>query len=107
MPDKVGYEKELKEKGGVRKKILEVGEGKDKPESPALVTVTYKGYFTKSEEVFDSGENVDISLNDKSLPKGFKISLESMRKNEKSIFTIKSKFAFKDPGPNEIGRAHV
>jgi len=75
--------------------MIEVGEGRNKPGSLALITVSYKGYFKKTEEVFDSGENVEIALNDPDILEGFKIAIESMRKNEKSMFTIKSKYAFK------------
>lgn len=101
LPDRVGYEESLRDKDGVYKKMLEVGTGAEKPIEPALITVEYKGYFTKTKEVFDSseGKTVQLELGDPTFVEGFKIGVETMRRGERSEFRIKSKFAFRNPAP--------
>lgn len=87
----------LAENNGVVKETIEAGTGKIRPTDAALCTVIYKGYFTKSKEIFDSsdGKPVQVVLGDPAKIDGFNIGLETMVIGESAIFRIRSHYAFR------------
>ena len=82
--------------GNITKQILKVGTGTYLPTKIDLVKIKYTGYFSDTFIQFDSTNDqaILISLNDETFIKGFKIGLETMKKNEIANININSIFGF-------------
>jgi len=103
LADKIGEPEILIPKDSIVKKILEIGHGLSKPENYDFVTISYEAFFidkTNIRVLFDKNEKCEFYLNDPSKIPGLKTCISSMRKEEKSEFVIKPKYAYKKCSEN-------
>lgn len=82
----------------MRKEILKVGEGLQKPGKPYIVTCHAKGYTANGFEFLPIIYNTNLTLGDLRLPTGLWKAMEHMKKGECSKIWIK-------PGDYGFGRA--
>eukprot|EP01125_Pyxidicula_operculata_P018722 TRINITY_DN667_c1_g1_i2.p1 TRINITY_DN667_c1_g1~~TRINITY_DN667_c1_g1_i2.p1 ORF type:complete len:201 (+),score=48.05 TRINITY_DN667_c1_g1_i2:13-615(+) len=92
----------ITEDGGVTKKIITKGKGKQPPEG-ATVFVQYKGRFTDG-TMFDSSDGYPFkfTLGEGSVIKGWELAIPTMAKGEKASLTIESDYGYGDEGVDEI-----
>eukprot|EP00727_Mastigamoeba_balamuthi_P014181 m51a1_g9386 hypothetical protein (492) ;mRNA; f:229843-231447 len=99
--DKVGDEVSLTSDGGIKKKILRVGTGFQKPPKESEVTVHYVGTLTDGTE-FDSsrgrGEPFTFKLGVGQVIKGWDTGVASMKKGELALLTCTAPYAYGDAG---------
>ncbi|CAD6203824.1 GSCOCG00009817001-RA-CDS [Cotesia congregata] len=102
----------LRDDGKIKKLVLQKGVGEIVP-SNAQVTIKYSGYLEGQDNPFDSSyqrHSVDrYRLSRGELISGLDFSLQSMRKNEVSIFLIDPTLAYGEIGcwPNIPGNSEV
>lgn len=100
--DKVGEVKDITPDGGLKKKILVVGTGWEKPEKGDSVTVHYTGTLASNGEKFDSsvdrGEPFVFTLGMGSVIKGWDQGVATMKKGEKAILTCRADYAYGESG---------
>lgn len=86
---------------GMTKKIIQEGEGDDKPDDGDEVTVHYTGTFEDGKE-FDSshsrGSPFNFTLGTGSVIKGWDIGLKTMRRNEIAEFSLPPELAYGEHG---------
>lgn len=86
---------------GMTKKIIQEGEGDERPEDGYEVTVHYTGTFEDGKE-FDSshsrGSPFNFTLGTGSVIKGWDIGLKTMRRNEIAEFSLPPELAYGDRG---------
>lgn len=92
---------QLLEDGGVTKVILEAPTGEESPIDGQEVDVTYLGTLENGEE-FDKNVDEDdpfqFFVGSDNIIKGWSVALLSMKKGEKSRFTIKADYAYGEAG---------
>jgi len=89
--------------GGVTKQILQEGTG-DLPPKGKKVFVTYIGKFEDG-KIFDQSDSSDpfvFTLGAGEVIKGWDLGVATMKKGERSVFTIKSEYAYGDKGTGPI-----
>lgn len=86
---------------GMTKKIIQEGEGDEKPEDGCEVTVHYTGTFEDGTE-FDSshhrGSPFNFTLGTGSVIKGWEIGLKTMKRNEIAEFSLPPELAYGERG---------
>lgn len=86
---------------GMTKKIIQEGEGDDKPDDGDEVTVHYTGTFEDGKE-FDSshtrGSPFNFTLGTGSVIKGWDIGLKTMKRNEIAEFSLPPELAYGERG---------
>ncbi|CAI6003243.1 unnamed protein product [Closterium sp. NIES-65] len=100
-PQTEGEEKDLTSDGGVKKLLVKAGDGWDKPEAGDEVSVHYTGTLldgTKFDSSVDRGEPFNFKLGQGQVIKGWDKGIASMKKGEKSVFTIKPEYAYGEAG---------
>ncbi|MBR6277152.1 MAG: FKBP-type peptidyl-prolyl cis-trans isomerase [Bacteroidales bacterium] len=93
--EKLGYEMQIIEPG-VYKKVLKAG-NLAQNEDVKNVTVNYIGSFVDGREfdnTYKRGETFKFPLGENKTVKGFEAAVKSMKKGEKSLFIIPSKFGY-------------
>lgn len=97
VDDVEGVEKKLTADGGVVKKILQLGEGWETPETGDEVSVHYVGTLTDGTK-FDSSRDRDdpfkFNLGEGRVIKGWDIGVATMRKGERAILTCQPDYAY-------------
>jgi len=87
--------------GGVLKKILVSGEGTATPKKGAEVSVHYVGTLTdgsKFDSSRDRDEPFEFTLGNGGVIKGWDTGVATMKKGEKSLFTIRSDYGYGENG---------
>ena len=88
---KVGNISKIGDNESITKQIIKLGVDSNHPKLQSQVKCLYKGYFVKSGIVFDqASEPVILVVGDPLFIERFKIGIQTMKKNEKAIFTIKA-----------------
>lgn len=84
--------------GGVVKKVLVEGSG-DCPKNGSKVNVSYIGTFEDGKE-FDRSKSggFNFILGARQVIKGWDLGVATMKLGEKSVFTLKSDYAYGDAG---------
>lgn len=86
---------------GMTKKVIQEGEGEEKPDDGCEVTVHYTGTFEDGKE-FDSshtrGSPFNFTLGTGSVIKGWDIALKTMKRNEIAQFSLPSELAYGEAG---------
>lgn len=86
---------------GMTKKIIQEGDGEERPEDGCEVTVHYTGTFEDGKE-FDSshsrGSPFNFTLGTGSVIKGWEIGLKTMKRNEIAQFSLPPELAYGERG---------
>uniref|UniRef100_A0A2R5LG15 peptidylprolyl isomerase n=1 Tax=Ornithodoros turicata TaxID=34597 RepID=A0A2R5LG15_9ACAR len=87
--------------GSIKRRIITAGELYTTPKQHATVTVHVKGEY--NQRIFDDRELEFIvaEASEYNLVKGVELAIQKMKKGEKSLFRITSKFAFGSEGHKE------
>jgi len=100
--DEVGKEIDIKKDGGILKKIVTKGEGWSTPKKGADVSVHYVGTLKEDGSKFDSSRDRDepftFKLGMGQVIKGWDEGVKTMKKGERSIFTLKPEYAYGEAG---------
>ena len=86
---------------GVVKEILDQGTGEETPQDGNEVDVTYIGTLLSGEEFdknIDQDEPFQFFINSDEIIKGWSIGVRTMKKGERSMFTIKPEYAYGEKG---------
>jgi len=78
--------------GGVLKTIVKEGQGFDRPEEGAQLTVNLTGKILENDSIFDNRQALECRFGDGSLCEGLEIALLSMTEKEISKITIQSPY---------------
>ncbi|KAI9099932.1 hypothetical protein DFS34DRAFT_513867 [Phlyctochytrium arcticum] len=83
---------------GLTKKIIQLGEGWDRPQKGDEVFVTYIGRLVPDGEIFDQNVNLEhpfsFKLGKGMVIKGWDCGIATMLKGEKAIFKMKPEYAY-------------
>ncbi|KAJ6729029.1 PEPTIDYL-PROLYL CIS-TRANS ISOMERASE [Salix viminalis] len=97
---KVGEEKEIGNQG-LKKKLLQAGEGWDTPDNGDEVEVHYTGTLldgTQFDSSRDRGTPFKFTLGQGQVIKGWDLGIKTMKKGENALFTIPAELAYGSSG---------
>lgn len=92
---------ELTKDGGVKKQVVEVGQGKG-IEPGDILAVEYAAYVKGSNKPFAKGEKEKFVVRDGSLIKGWDVAVDSMKIGEKAKIVCSPKYGYGDKGVGDV-----
>ncbi|WP_375560124.1 FKBP-type peptidyl-prolyl cis-trans isomerase [Bernardetia sp. OM2101] len=87
--------------------VLEEGEGTEMPTTASSVTVNYIGkvlYGRQFDNSYETGQPLTFKLGTNSVVIGFEEAVKQMKLNERTLFFIPSRYAYKGSGITSGGR---